>query len=134
MLLTTKEENVAMADLLLKTFCMEHYMLPCFILLISFLHLHSCNGYPSICWIGLQLVQEIWVLVQSILCAAAKGNYVILHVKDIFNYHSDCTICTYVSAKYHWICSLCNIKWYCHHVIYVHSCREQVHTCTRTHT
>ena len=86
----------------------------CLILLISFLYLHSSwSGYQPICWVGLQLVKEIWVLIQSILCAAAKSKYVILHVKDIFNHHSDCTICIYVNAKYHWICSLCNINSYC---------------------
>ena len=92
----------------------------CRILLISFLHLHSWSGYQSICWVGLQMVKEIWVLVQSILCAAANVEYLVLHLEHMFNHHSD-----YILYKYHWICSyVCILSL---PSFYVHSCIEHIH-------
>ena len=51
--------------------------------------LSQLKWVPDHMLVGLQLVQEHWVLVQSILCAAANVDYVILDVEHLFNHFSD---------------------------------------------
>ena len=83
--------------------------------------LSQLKWVPDHMLVGLQLVQEHWVLVQSILCAAANVEYVILDVEHLFNHYSDSITHLSVLYNYHWICSynyIYNIyKYICTYVV-----------------
>ena len=80
--------------------------------------LSQLKWVPDHMLVGLQLVQEHWVLVQSILCAASNVEYVILDVEHLFNYYSDSITHLSVLYNYHWICSYNYIYIY----IYIYIC------------